>query len=302
MSDATAAASDDLKAEWTTSTKATTLPLLLLNGAVALSDLAIASWWLIDGLGTLQALGAHVAAVIAFGAAAALIFPRRRIEVALHSALLVLLGPLSGLMLLVSDFGATPGRRRKSVARRHLAPPLLETDPAEAIYVAAKQNRRPRVDLGTPASFAEILKTGTPEAQHTAVAAIARNYRPEMLGSLRKALAAKTPSVRVQAAAVYGALRNRFEEEAAAHLASAEVPGDPSRLRDSIERVIASGFVDADMISALEARLDALQAHTKTERDRRIDTIISDKARLASDDDPLTAPPRLKRHACGGLG
>jgi hypothetical protein len=225
---------------------------------------------------------------------AAVVLAERRFSTALAGrvATVVLLGPLGALGLGVA---AALDRRRRPAAA-FAAPEAPPRGRPEAICADILQNRRPRPRR--PAPFDASLAGGGLEAQQAVVAAISRRYGPDMRPALMRALASRVPAVRVQAAAVYARLRERFQAEARA-LMDAPLDGDsPAEAARRCRVAAASGFLDDHAAAALLARavlFDARAAGCARAAARR-------RARDAMAPRGAETPaPRLKRYSCGGL-
>ena len=88
-------------------------------------------------------------------------------------------------------------------------------------------------------AFLDRLACGTLDQQQGAIAAISRDYHPNMRPALMAALASPVPALRVQAAAVFARLRGTYGERAKALLACEDASAQ------DLQEVAASGFVDA---------------------------------------------------------
>ncbi|AXQ95999.1 hypothetical protein LV780_19705 (plasmid) [Cereibacter azotoformans] len=266
-----------------------------LLAPVALVDVALALVWGMGLVTSTDTILIH-AGVVAAAAAAGLVFrPGLGAEIALRAALLLLLGPLGGLVLLIA--GAGPAR----IAPEGLQDESLTAPPrrAEALADAIRQGRRRQPLPEPPRPFAPLFREGPLDRQFRAISVISRHYRPDMLPALRVALASPVPGLRVQAAAIFARLRGHYGEMAKELLAAPAAPPAPAearRLAGRCAEAAASGFVD----EAVAARLRARQAEL-------LDLAGPEAPGEAADPPPEASgtardPGRpLKRHSCGGI-
>jgi hypothetical protein len=195
----------------------------------------------------------------------------------------LLLGPIGGFVLLIANYGLDGVMAQATRPPSWTAPPLK----AETLHAEILQGRRPQANALIPRPFVEVFASGTLGRQQEAIAAISLNYRPQLLPALRLALASEMPALRVQAAAVYAKLRGSFGERAKALRAAAMAAPLSADLAAEAEAVAASGFVDAETAAEL-------MAHAA-----RATTIFAGTP--GPKQNALTQPPRMKRHACGGV-
>lgn len=260
----------------------------LFSVILAIVDILLIRWWFLGDLSTLVVLAAHGAATLLIGAIALARGGGERIRTAGALLICLLVGPVGGLVLVIVDLG-----------RDDAPSPLAETgntvrpqSRAEALHAQIRQGRRRHSRGAPPDAFSDVFAAGDLAQQQTAIAAISRDYRPEMLPALRLALASKTPAVRVQAAAVYAKLRGSFGERAKsvrAALAAGKLSPD---VIAEARAVAESGFVDAQTETELRAQAKTRPVRTKA----RPAPVQPEEAHTR-----LVRPPRLKRHSCGGV-
>lgn len=268
--------------------------------SAALAEVSIMTRWVGGFIGPVHALLSHLAVTVALALVLALLCRASGLQAAIMAALLLLLGPLGSFVILIARLdrpdeapaGNAAWRGDRDDAARSPTPPQVET-----VFASLRQGRRPRAFAHWLASYETVFLTGDLRAQQQALAAISRAYRPEMLPALRIALGANRPAVRVQAAAVFARLRGSFDERAKAALREIGAPCDNDariRLADECRAVADSGFVGPEIAEKLRA------ASEEVLRIRSADLV---PLRVGQPRVPAatTAPPRLKRHACGGV-
>ena len=152
----------------------------------------------------------------------------------------LILGPLAGPVLLILNFPATATRRTavSEVSRSESA--------ADRVIQQIESGRRYLDRSAPPRSFVEIFETGSLAEQQAALSALARSYGPELRPALDKAMASDIPAVRVQAAAAFAVLRDRY----AARLRVLPTL-DPDLIPAEEAALRASGFVDPAAIDAM---------------------------------------------------
>lgn len=253
-----------------------------LSAALATTDLLLIRLWAGGDLSTPEILASHGAATALVGGVTLALWRRERLRTASSLLISLLLGPIGGFVLLIADLG------------RRGASPLIRSTPwaaapsrAELLHAEIFQGRRRRSGVEAPRLFAEVFASGALARQQEAIAAISLNYRPEMLPALRQALASEVPALRVQAAAVYAKLRGDFGERTKVVRAAAAAGGLAPELAAEAETVAASGFVDEETAAELRTHAALVAVSPPAARRRR--------------DDALLRPPRLRRHACGGV-
>lgn len=236
-----------------------------LGLALAAADLLLIALWLTGGAATFPALGLHLAATVVFMLVSLLLLRRRRATVALLGLIVILLGPPGGLLLFTLE-PTGPAAGRDLDSRRDAARRLPPASRARRIYRDIRQNRRPLLDGALPQGFSDVLDAGTMPERYRVISVISRHYQPEMLATLRLALASPAPVLRVQAAAVYAKLRGDFGEEAGRLLSgpSEGLSAQGARARiAALDRVAASGFVDDEVRARLREGAEALRARAR---------------------------------------
>jgi hypothetical protein len=273
-----------------------------MSAALAVIDLMIVHAWRVGSLGTPQSLSAHILAVVAVGGAM-LLLPGTRIRTAVSLLVCLLLGPVGGIVLVVSDLG----RVRQDPQPAHVDVPAASR--AERLHAEILQGRRRRGRGRPTASFATVFASGTLAEKQAAVAAISLSYRPEMLPGLRLALASDVPAIRVQAAAAYAKLRGSFIERAKAALAAAARGDGGETLVAEAHAVATSGFLDAETVSALVELTQRARTPGHGARKRTREPLKSDgRQATPAPDTPVRRlrggalrPPRMQRYSCGGV-
>ena len=275
--------------------------------AIIGGDAAALSFWLSGRLATAELFGLHMTGAGLMLALGALFFPRRA-----HPSLLievgffVLCGPLGALVMQVARIGSA---RADADATDNPSVRMAETDAAlslpDAIHDLHVQGRRSTRSRSEDWSYADILRDDDLARHNEVIAAISRNYHPEMYPALSLALGSSSPALKVQAAAVYSKLRRTFGESANDLLRT-----DPALLtqqdvavyHEDLLRVANSGFVDAHKVQSLTERakdiaaLGLLAGHAPAGRG-----LLPASARSFRSD-VRRQGPRLKRYSCGGLG
>jgi hypothetical protein len=160
----------------------------------------------------------------------------------------LLLGPFAGPVLLLSATGTAFGP-----TRRDDGADVPEPTNAERIFGEIAQGRRPLDRVVPVPSLGEVFVSGSLIDQQTALAAVARQYRPEFRPVLERALASDIPAVRVQAAAILAHLRDSFTSRARAQMADETDLSGADRDAE-INALSTSGFIDAATIAEMERR------------------------------------------------
>lgn len=260
-----------------------------LSALMSVIDLALVRLWAVGDFSTAETLASHIALTAAVGSVVLALRWRDRVRTAISLLVCLVLGPIGGFVLLIGDLG----RDGKTSPAARPAPLAVPPSRAELLHADILQNRRRRPSGQATQPFAWVLSSGTLARKQEVIAAISRNYRPEMLPALRLALASDAPALRVQAAAVYARLRGSFGDRAKA-VSTAALSGRLSaELAAEAEVVAASGFVDEETAAELRASAVCVPAPPPPRRP------------LHSAPRPervgVERPPRLKRHACGGV-
>jgi len=233
--------------------------LALFRFGAASFELFLGCLWLAGRVEPLQLLGAHLALA---GALLAVAWALRRFDSGLwiDAALLSLTGPLGAVSILWQR-GAPERNPAVSTAVRS-AEALPGPSLADALDAEILAGRRRRGDPENRLSMMDRLARGDLGDQQFAIAILSLKYQPEMHPVLLSALQSPTPAVRVQAAAVFAKLRERFSAEAK-RLLSAQTPDDPGARRDhaaACRALVRSPFADGEVATALARCADALDA------------------------------------------
>jgi polysaccharide biosynthesis protein PelE len=272
-----------------------------LVGLAALGDILLIQAWLSQDLSMILVIAFHLGLALAFGILSALLCPRPLSATVASFVILVLFGPFGGLalMMIAPGLGLPQARILSSrTAYQFSRDPQLH-DAADKLFDQICQRRRHPLSGNAVSSFLKTFRSGTLHQQQEAIAAISRNYHPDMRPALSAALASPVPALRVQAAAVYAKLRGTYGTRAKDLLDQAEREDHarPALDANAFLEVAASGFVDNET----REKLLFLASKLKEEN-----TPPSVPSASASGPGPsrsmLRAMPRLKRYACGGLG
>jgi hypothetical protein len=268
-------------------------------------DAAVLSFWLSGGVTTTQMFTIHLASAMALLIIVALVYPHARLSALVEAGLCMLAGPLGALVLQVTRLGsaassADPNNPHRMGALCAKAPLSLP----DAIHEMHVQGRRSTLQDAEDESYADLLRHGDLPRHNEVIAAISRNYEPEMYPALLLALSSDSPALKVQAAAVFSKLRRSFGDSANELLATelaVMTPDEALERHDKLLTVARSGFVDTAKAEALIARASEIaamgllpQAHSP----------LSSAAnrRAAPQPEAQKPKPRLKRYSCGGLG
>ncbi len=276
----------------------------LFNAMIVVDAVAL-SFWLADRISTPQILLLHVAGALACWCVAALFQRQAMLPLLIEAGLCIFAGPLGGLVLRMTQVGRPVGNAALSLGE---LPFHADSDPPpqlpDVIYDLKQQGRRATLQQSGELHYADILRNGDLTRHNEVIAAISRNYHPEMYPALSFALGSSSPALKVQAAAVYSKLRRTFGESANALLKTdlnALAPEDAASCHAEILRVAKSGFVDTEKGQALMALAAAIEAKG----------IFSSGTASAAPSargfrylqpDIRKRGPRLKRYSCGGLG
>ena len=283
---------------------------VILSALVAGADLSLAAGWVGGSVSTLVMCAVHAvscaALVTVYG-----VWRRVSASHIVSDALTaILLGPFGAVGLLARAAAAVPLPVVDDGDAVSAHTPEPEGRFSDSLVESIRQGRRIS-SIGRPvAPLTAVLEHGDRVEQNAAVRSISRHYDPRMLPALMQALNSASPATRVQAAAVYGKLRSTFGAQARALLAIGVRPDDAEVTEQRISacrRVAASGFVDPVTAKALLRLAEVLEFRARLGRMRRSHRAFDVSAAtaiaglgLGADGSP-TAPPRLKRHACGGI-
>lgn len=210
---------------------------------IVCAEVLIALSWVFGTGSAAQLFAAHAAAASVYGLAAAAL--RRNVggRPLVEAAMIGLTGPL-GLLTLVLEGGAGgAGAEDARLAQDDVM------DAAERLDAAIRADRRPQRDPAARRSLIQRVESGDLAEQQRAITLISLLYVPGMHPALMAALRSTTPAVRVQAAAVFAKLRERFGSEARRLLSEGPGRADAAQA----DALAASPFVDAATASALRA-------------------------------------------------
>ena len=228
--------------------------------AAACAELWRANAWLLGLASPAELVSMHLAIVGAFFGMVWLTHREAAAALLVDAAMLFLTGPLAAVGMIMRRRGRPVVL---AVARTTTAP----VSAAESLYSDIVAGRRPRRDPSNQLSILDRLSSSDLATQQFAVAAISRNYRPEMHAALMAALQSPTPAVRVQAAAVFAKLREHFTSEArrllqssASNAADVETLPRRSQTAAACRELARSPFLDDAVTRALMDKVRHLEA------------------------------------------
>ena len=280
------------------------LPAFLFSTMIAF-DTSFLSLWLANWISTSDLFSLHLFGVgLVLGAS--VLFNRRAIfSACLEAALCLLAGPLGTIVLQIARLGLVLPATNPDYLKEldnDLQGPVSMPDAMHEMHV---QGRRSKPHKAENQSYADIIRHGDLLRHNEIIAAISRNYRPEMYPVLSLALGSSSPALKVQAAAVFSKLRRTLGDAANDLLATNMAMLTHDSAQDYHERVLnvaRSGFVDAGKVQALMERAREIEDFGLLTGDRS--GLPKTDARYAKklQRNLLKQGPRLKRYACGGLG
>lgn len=273
--------------------------LSLFAGIACLMDIVLLQGWIQGRLAMVEVIALHTGLVLGLGALAMLVRRQFSQPILVRVILLILFGPLGGPALMIAAPAALASRRDEVRAQSASAARTEAAPSADDIFDRIEQGRRHPLNGSPPRSLLKTLAAGSLHQQQEALAAISRAYHPDMRPALAAALASPTPALRVQAAAVYAKLRGTYEARAKELLAlgkTGDLPADPALAAECLT-VAASGFVDPETAGLLKD-LSAQLADSSRSPDPSAARMPEAPVAWSG----LKPLPRLKRHACGGLG
>jgi hypothetical protein len=232
--------------------------LRTLRLAVAAAELWIAHAWLGATLAPAALLLAHALVVALFLSIAWSLRDHPGTGLWADAVLLLLAGPLAVIALVWR-------RRPAHNAVTGLIGAGVEAEVADADRLDAEivAGRRPRHDPENRASLMDRILSGSLAEQQAAIAMLSLNYRAELHPVLMAGLQSPTPAIRVQSAAAFAKLRERFGADVKRLLAP-ELPGEAAaqlRARAAACRELArSPFAEESVAAALRIRATALDA------------------------------------------
>lgn len=230
----------------------------LLRFLLASTELWLGCLWLAGRAAPLTLLAAHAAVA---GTILAVAWTCRRSDTGLwlDAALILFTGPLGAVSMLWQRGARMPADA--AAALRDAAPSRAKSR-AEALHADLLAGRRRRGDPGNRLSMMDRVTRGGLADQQFAISMLSLKYQPEMHPVLLAALQSPAPAVRVQAAAVFAKLRERFGAEAKRLLAPDSVP-DRQQQREraaACRRLAASPFADGGVAATLLDRARSLEA------------------------------------------
>lgn len=271
----------------------------LFAGVACLMDIVLLQGWLQGRHAMLEVIALHTGLAIGLGALAMLARRRFSQPILVRVILLILFGPLGGPALMIAAPAAPASRRKEAGPAPATASRTAGPVSADDIYDRIVQGRRHPLPRSPLCSLLQTFAAGSFPQQQEAIAAMSRAYHPDMRPALSAALASPTPAIRVQAAAVYAKLRRTYETRAKELLGSgrsADPPCGPGLAAECLT-VAESGFVDPETVRALK---DVSARLAVSSRSLALPAAQGPEAPAPW---PALRPlPRLKRHACGGLG
>ena len=261
------------------------------------------SFWLAEWITLPELLLLHVGSALACLAYLALAHRGVPLQSGIDAALCVLSGPVGTIVLRIARTGLR-------------ASPAATTGPedddngddirlSDAIYEAHHQGRRSVQPPAQAQSYVEMLRHGDLSRHNEVIAAISRNYEPEMYPALSLALGSNSPALKVQAAAVYSKLRRTFGETANSLLKvdlGNLTRDEAAAYHADFLRVARSGFVDAERGQMLLQRAEEIEARGLHAHGRLADQGPFARTLVQARPDVRKPGPRLKRYSCGGLG
>ena len=216
------------------------------------ADAATAVLWFYEAV----PIWALASALIVVAVALAAWMRRTPVQAAVLVGATLTLGPMAGPVLALT---ALPGG--KVGARDALrAEAAAETTAADRVLAQVAAGRRFRPRAASPVPMVEVFDAGGLRDQQVALSALARQFGPELRPALDRALASDIPAIRVQAAAVFAVLRDRYADRARRLNDGTSGLTGPA-LADEVATLAASGFVDpADLPDVPPAQPDAAPA------------------------------------------
>ena len=279
-------------------------PAVVFSAILPIDAFAL-SLWLADWISTLQLVTYHLIGVAVLLTASVLMNPRARLSALLEASLCCLAGPLGALVLQVVRLGQVLPATDPDLLDDMDADAPKPLSVPDAIHELHLQGRRSKPFASDDQSYADIIRHGDLPQHNEIIAAISRNYQPEMYPALSLALGSSSPALKVQAAAVFSKLRRTLGDAANDLLATQLASLTAKTAQDYHERLLnvaRSGFVDAGKAQALMARARAIESLGLLEDATPMSphTDMRDQRHFQRD---LRKPgPRLKQYSCGGLG
>ena len=268
-------------------------------------DTIALSLWMAEWISTPQLLGLHLFGIGLLLAGSVLLNRRMKLSALLEAGFCLLAGPLGTLVLQIARLGQSlPAANASDLedADNDLARPVSLPD---AIHEMHLQGRRSKPSDGENQSYADIILHGDLLRHNEIIAAISRNYKPEMYPALSLALGSASPALKVQAAAVFSKLRRTLGDAANDLLATPLASLTAESAQDCHERMLnvaRSGFVDAEKAQALIARAGEIARLGLVASIRPSPPTADARKAIPLLRDMRKSTPRLKRYSCGGVG
>lgn len=279
-------------------------PAFLFSAMIAIDASAI-SLWLANWISTSQLFALHISGVGLSLLVSVLLHPRTHRPALLEAGFCVLAGPLGTIVLQIARLGEVPPTADPADPEDMDSDALRAISVPDAIHEMHVQGRRSKSVQVEDQSYAHSIRRGDLRRHNEVIAAISRNYKPEMYRALTLALGSSNPALKVQAAAVFSKLRRTLGEAANDLLSTRLISLTPDTAKDHQDRLLEvarSGFVDASKAQALMARARAIDGLglLSGARSSSPETHVRPAKHVQPD---LRLPrPRLKRYSCGGLG
>ncbi|KZK99330.1 hypothetical protein [Pseudovibrio sp. Ad26] len=178
--------------------------------------------------------------------------------------LFALFGPFGGL--LASVLMQLDGRRQTAkLARWHTTLALEDTPTRQAdVFSKIISNRSLDMTHGSPKPFQKIFASGNTQDIKRALSIITLKYKPELLEFLQAALKNEKPEIRVQAAAVYTKLKQRFQNDIS-EIVTLPAEASTEQRRDAITRLQAAALSQLIDISQRKQMTSTLRKFLKTD-------------------------------------
>lgn len=280
------------------------LPAIIFSAMIVVDTPALALWlanWIsASQLITLHLLGVGILLGIAF-----LLQRRASLPSLVEAGFCILAGPLGTLVLQITRLGQALypiGQDNLQEVDDNDSGPVSVPDVIHEMHV---QGRRSKLLDAEEKSYADIIRHGNLLRHNEIIAAISRNYKPEMYPALSLALGSSSPALKVQAAAVFSKLRRTLGDAANDLLATQLASLTPDTAQDYYERMLnvaRSGFVDAGKAQVLMTRASEIAGMGLFATDKLGLSKIESHFAGQLHRDLRKQRPRLKRYSCGGLG
>lgn len=268
-------------------------------------DAAALSFWLADRLTTAQAYAIHLSGACLLVIVVALFDRRAILQSLVDAGICILAGPLGTLVLQVAQLSPFSPAAKSDHRLDEEHGSVMPVSLPDAIHEMHLQGRRSVLGRAEDQSYADILRDDDLLRHNEVIAAISRNYEPEMYPTLSLALGSSSPALKVQAAAVYSKLRRTLGESANDLLATDLSSFTPKEALDHHNRMLnvaRSGFVDPRKAQALITRADQIERTGLLAGVRPAKADSAKQYAIKAQRDLRQQTPRLKRYSCGGLG